>query len=255
MLGYSDSTKESGPLAAGWMLYRAQGELTRISRERGVRLTLFHGRGGAIGRGGGPMRRAILAQAPGSIDGRMRITEQGEVIADRYANRQIAQRHLEQVTNAVLIASSPSTPGTPNRVSEPRVASWTSSRRASRAAYRALVWDDPAFPAFFGRATPIDVLSGLAIGSRPTSGAADERTLWRPERLAARPTRRSTWTPCAPFPGSSPGRSRAPTSPAGTASAVPSTHTRRPTATRDARDSVTRTRTGRSSRRCSTRPR
>ena len=87
MLGYSDSTKESGPLAAGWMLYRAQGDLARVSRERGVRLTLFHGRGGAIGRGGGPMHRAILAQAPGSIEGRFRITEQGEVIADRYANR------------------------------------------------------------------------------------------------------------------------------------------------------------------------
>jgi phosphoenolpyruvate carboxylase len=169
MLGYSDSTKESGPLAAGWMLYRAQGELTRISRERGVRLTLFHGRGGAIGRGGGPMRRAILAQAPGSIDGRMRITEQGEVIADRYANRQIAQRHLEQVANAVLIASSAEHARHAEQGERAAGGFMAELAASSRAAYRALVWDDPAFPAFFGQATPFEVLSGLAIGSRPTS--------------------------------------------------------------------------------------
>ena len=86
MLGYSDSTKESGPLAACWMLYRAQGRLAEVSREHGVELTIFHGRGGAIGRGGGPMYRAILSHAPGSIEGRLKLTEQGEVIADRYAN-------------------------------------------------------------------------------------------------------------------------------------------------------------------------
>ena len=87
MLGYSDSTKESGPLAAAWMLYRAQEQLVEVARRHEVRLTLFHGRGGAIGRGGGPMSRAILASPPGSIEGGLRLTEQGEVIADRYANR------------------------------------------------------------------------------------------------------------------------------------------------------------------------
>src|SRR5204863_3824202 len=86
MLGYSDSNKESGFLTANWLLYRAQEALVREARAAGVELTLFHGRGGAIGRGGGPAGRAILAQAPGSVDGRLKLTEQGEVIAARYAN-------------------------------------------------------------------------------------------------------------------------------------------------------------------------
>ncbi len=122
------------------------------------------------------MHRAILAQAPGSIEGRFRITEQGEVIADRYANRRIAQRHLEQVTNAVLIASSPRH-AEQAREGE-RVAAGVMDELAatSRAAYRALVWEDPAFPAFFGRATPIDVLSSLAIGSRPASRGGRKAT-------------------------------------------------------------------------------
>ena len=107
MLGYSDSSKESGFLAANWLLYRAQEALVGAARRHGVRLTLFHGRGGAIGRGGGPANRAILAQAPGSVDGRLKFTEQGEVIAAHYADPSIAQRHLEQVTAAVLLASTP----------------------------------------------------------------------------------------------------------------------------------------------------
>ena len=107
MLGYSDSNKESGFLAAAWMLHRAQGDLAATARSRGVELTLFHGRGGAIGRGGGPTNRAILGQAPGSVDGRLKLTEQGEVIAANYADATIARRHLEQMTGAVLIASTP----------------------------------------------------------------------------------------------------------------------------------------------------
>ena len=94
MLGYSDSNKESGFLAAIWMLYRAQSALAEVARRHGVELTLFHGRGGAIGRGGGPTNRAILAQAPGSIDGRFKMTEQGETVAANYSNLAIAQRHL-----------------------------------------------------------------------------------------------------------------------------------------------------------------
>ena len=86
MLGYSDSNKESGFLSAAWMLHRAQAALVAVARERGVELTLFHGRGGAIGRGGGPTNRAILGQAPGSVDGRLKLTEQGEVIAANYAD-------------------------------------------------------------------------------------------------------------------------------------------------------------------------
>ena len=102
MLGYSDSNKESGFLSAGWMLYRAQEALAATARRHGVELTLFHGRGGAIGRGGGSARRAILAQAPGSIAGRLKLTEQGEVIAARYGDPVIALRELEQLTAATL---------------------------------------------------------------------------------------------------------------------------------------------------------
>jgi phosphoenolpyruvate carboxylase len=171
MLGYSDSNKESGPLAAGWSLYRAQADLVALGRARGLGLTLFHGRGGAIGRGGGPSNRAILAQAPGSVDGRLKVTEQGEVIAAHYANPAIALRQLEQLTNAVLRASEP--------VRERRVAAaadrWASTldelAGSAREAYQGLVWEDPAFPAFVAAATPLVELSALNLGSRPASRA------------------------------------------------------------------------------------
>ncbi len=107
MLGYSDSAKELGPVGATLRLFDVQEQLARWAADHSVRLTLFHGRGGALGRGGGPAGRAVLAQAPGSVDGRFKVTEQGEVIFARYANPVIAQRHLEQVTSAVLLASSP----------------------------------------------------------------------------------------------------------------------------------------------------
>ena len=105
MLGYSDSNKESGYVAANWLLYRAQEELVAAARASGVELTLFHGRGGAIGRGGGPTHRAVLAAPAGAVDGRLKLTEQGEVIAARYANPVIARRGLEQVTSATLLAA------------------------------------------------------------------------------------------------------------------------------------------------------
>src|SRR5258708_4909513 len=107
MLGYSDSTKEVGPVSASLALYEAQAKLVRWAASRGVRLTLFHGRGGALGRGGGPANRAIRAQAPGSIAGHFKVTEQGEVVFARYSNPAIARRHLEQVASAVLMASLP----------------------------------------------------------------------------------------------------------------------------------------------------
>ena len=108
MLGYSDSAKELGPAAATLKLYEAQEALTAWSDEHDVPLTLFHGRGGALGRGGGPANRAVLAQAPGSVGGRFKVTEQGEVIFARYGHDAIARRHMEQVTSAVLLASTPS---------------------------------------------------------------------------------------------------------------------------------------------------
>ena len=172
MLGYSDSTKESGPLAAAWMLYRAQEQLADVARRHGVRLTLFHGRGGAIGRGGGPMNRAILAGAPGSLQGRLKLTEQGEVIADRYANPWIALRHLEQVTNAVLVASGPEHDERSRSVGAAGTAIMEHLAESSRRTYRALVWDDPRFEPYFRAATPIEELAGMAIGSRPAARAA-----------------------------------------------------------------------------------
>ena len=110
MLGYSDSVKDSGYLAANWALYQAQENIARGCREHDVQLTLFHGRGGSVARGGGPANRAIRAQPPGTINGRFRMTEQGETITSRYANPDLAHRHLEQIVSAVLLASAPTDP-------------------------------------------------------------------------------------------------------------------------------------------------
>lgn len=169
MLGYSDSTKESGTLAASWMLYQAQASLAAVAAENGVELTIFHGRGGAIGRGGGPMSRAILSHAPGSVRGRLKLTEQGEVIAARYANPHIALRHLERLANSVLLASSPAHEAAVQAASLAGAPVMAELAETSRAAYRATVWEDPAFEPFFRAATPIEELAGLTIGSRPAA--------------------------------------------------------------------------------------
>ena len=168
MLGYSDSSKESGFLAANWLLYRAQEALVATARRHGITLTLFHGRGGAIGRGGGPANRAILAQAPGSVDGRLKFTEQGEVVAAHFADRTIAQRHLEQVTAAALLASTPEHEREVAGAAAGGTSTMTELAAISRTAYRALV-EQPGFAAFFRAATPIDLIAGLGLGSRPTS--------------------------------------------------------------------------------------
>ncbi|HYO44221.1 MAG TPA: phosphoenolpyruvate carboxylase, partial [Candidatus Limnocylindrales bacterium] len=168
MLGYSDSSKESGFLAANWLLYRAQEALVGVARRHGVTLTLFHGRGGAIGRGGGPANRAILAQAPGSVDGRLKFTEQGEVIAAHFADVTIAQRHLEQVTAAAILASTPEHETEVAEAAATGTSTMAELTAISRAAYRALV-EHPGFAAFFGAATPIGLIGGLGLGSRPSS--------------------------------------------------------------------------------------
>jgi phosphoenolpyruvate carboxylase len=179
MLGYSDSNKESGFLAAAWMLHQAQAALVEVARRHGVELTLFHGRGGAIGRGGGPANRAIVGGAPGSVDGRLKLTEQGEVISANYGDPAIARRHLEQLTGAVLIASTPEHDAAAAAAAESGRELMTELADTARAAYRTLVHDDPAFAAFFRSITPIAELSDLRLGSRPaargrTGAATDE---------------------------------------------------------------------------------
>jgi phosphoenolpyruvate carboxylase len=169
MLGYSDSNKESGFLAAAWMLHGAQDALAEVARSHGVELTLFHGRGGAIGRGGGPANRAILGSAPGSVDGRLKLTEQGEVIAANYADPAIARRHLEQLTGAVLIASTPEHDQATRRALHAGAPLMDELAATARAAYRSLVHDDPGFAAFFRDVTPIAELSDLRLGSRPAA--------------------------------------------------------------------------------------
>ena len=167
MLGYSDSAKDVGVLAANLALYRAQGELAAWSTRNRVALTLFHGRGGALGRGGGPANRAILGQAPGSVACRFKVTEQGEVTFARYGNIRIAQRHLEQMTNAVLIAS---TPGHEHASVSGGARFGATAKRmaeASALAYRELI-DTEGFAEFFAMTTPSKEIGGLPIGSRPS---------------------------------------------------------------------------------------
>jgi phosphoenolpyruvate carboxylase len=134
-----------------------------------VVLTLFHGRGGTVARGGGPAGRAIAAQPPGTVAGRFRVTEQGETLAARYADLDLAHRHLEQVASAVLLASAPGT--APDLPEDARVL-MTAMAQAARAAYRALVHDTPGFLSFWRAATPIDEIARLRIGSRPASRRA-----------------------------------------------------------------------------------
>ena len=166
MLGYSDSTKEVGPLSATLALYHAQAELTAWAARRGIGLTLFHGRGGALGRGGGPANRAVRAQAPGSVGGHFKVTEQGEVIFARYGNRAIARRHLEQVASAVLEASAPRLEKRSRPPAErfSRLAAMVD--QAARTAYRGLV-EAEGFEEWFAQVSPIDELSHLRIASRP----------------------------------------------------------------------------------------
>ncbi len=168
MLGYSDSAKELGPVSATLRLFAAQQRLTRWAEVNDVRLTLFHGRGGALGRGGGPAGRAVLAQPPGSVGGRFKVTEQGEVIFARYGHPVIAQRHLEQVASAVLLASAASGP----QSAEPDLAGARFRPVAdcmdagALQAYRALV-EAEGFAEWFARISPLDEIGAMRIGSRP----------------------------------------------------------------------------------------
>ena len=169
MLGYSDSNKESGYVAAHWLLYRAQEQLVAAAREAAVELTIFHGRGGAIGRGGGPTHRAVLATPAGSVAGRLKLTEQGEVIATRYANPPLAVWALEQTVSATILASTPEHDRSVAESAAEGADAMDELAAAARDAYRALVWEDPDLEAAFMAATPIEQITGLRLGSRPAA--------------------------------------------------------------------------------------
>jgi phosphoenolpyruvate carboxylase len=167
MLGYSDSAKQLGPATATLRLYDTQEALAKWAARHDIRLTLFHGRGGALGRGGGPAGRAVLAQAPGSVAGRFKVTEQGEVIFARYGHKEIALRHIEQVTSAVMLAS---TPGVEERALAAAERFRPLADRISVAAertYRSLV-EAEGFADWFARVSPLNEISNLRLGSRPS---------------------------------------------------------------------------------------
>ena len=176
MLGYSDSNKDGGFLTATWELYCAQRQVVAACRAQDVIVQLFHGRGGALGRGGGPTNRAIMAQPPDSLAGGMKLTEQGEVIFSRYGRQAVAHRNLEQVIHAMLLARlSPSV--LKSRASlEPDWESTmaTLSQTAFRA-YRSLIYETPELRTYYQQATPIEHISRMNVGSRPASRKGGDR--------------------------------------------------------------------------------
>ncbi len=190
MLGYSDSNKDGGYLASSWSLHEASTELVRVCHAHGVRLRLFHGRGGTVGRGGGPSYDAILAQPPGSVDGALRLTEQGEVIASKYADPERGRHNLETLAAATLEASLASRPRSDDERERHAKATEELSAIAFRA-YRALVKETPGFLDYFRASTPIAEIAGLNIGSRP----AARRQTMRLEDLRAIPWVFS-WSQC-----------------------------------------------------------
>ena len=174
MLGYSDSNKDGGFLTANWELYKAEVELVKVFARHNVALRLFHGRGGTVGRGGGPSYNAILSQPPGSVAGQIRITEQGEVIASKYSDPGIGRRNLETLVaatlEATLLASEDHSHDHPGYYDALEAMSGN-----AYAAYRALVYETPGFVEFFRSATPIAEIADLNVGSRPASRRKSDR--------------------------------------------------------------------------------
>jgi phosphoenolpyruvate carboxylase len=174
MLGYSDSNKDGGYITANWELYKAEVELVKVFEKHGVELRLFHGRGGTVGRGGGPSYDAILAQPPGSVNGQIRITEQGEVISSKYSNPEIGRRNLETLIAATMEATLLHHHGADSTMPEyHRIMEALSLDAFS--AYRKLVYETPGFNDYFFSATPIREIAELNIGSRPSSRKASNR--------------------------------------------------------------------------------
>ena len=168
MLGYSDSNKDGGYVTSGWELYKAQVRLVALFERHGVKLCLFHGRGGSVGRGGGPSYEAVLAQPKGAVQGQLRVTEQGEVISSKYANGDVGRRNLEALAAATIDATllAPDAAGSPNAHFDSIMEDL--STRAHRA-YRRLVYETDGFEKFFWESTVINEIATLNIGSRPAS--------------------------------------------------------------------------------------
>ncbi|WP_322073744.1 phosphoenolpyruvate carboxylase [Burkholderia cepacia] len=186
MLGYSDSNKDGGFLTSNWELYRAELALVDLFRDRKITLRLFHGRGGTVGRGGGPTYQAILSQPPGTVNGQIRLTEQGEVIASKFANPEIGRRNLETVVAATLEATLLPQNNAPAQLPAFEAAMQTLSDSAM-AAYRALVYETPGFTDYFFSSTPITEIAELNIGSRPASRKLQDPKQRRIEDLRAIP--------------------------------------------------------------------
>jgi phosphoenolpyruvate carboxylase len=174
MLGYSDSNKDGGYITANWELYKAELELVKVFAKYGIELRLFHGRGGTVGRGGGPSYEAILAQPPGSVNGQIRITEQGEVISSKYSNPEIGLRNLETLIAATMEATLLHHHGADSAMPEFHRIMEALSIDAF-AAYRKLVYETPGFTEYFFIATPIREIAELNIGSRPSARRASDR--------------------------------------------------------------------------------
>ncbi|WP_026731590.1 phosphoenolpyruvate carboxylase [Fischerella sp. PCC 9605] len=174
MLGYSDSNKDSGFLSSNWEIHKAQKSLQHIAEEHGVTLRIFHGRGGSVGRGGGPAYEAILAQPGHSINGRIKITEQGEVLASKYSLRDLALYNLETITTAVIQASLLRT-GFDNIEPWNQIMEELAAR--SRTHYRSLIYEQPDFIDFFHQVTPIEEISLLQISSRPARRPSGKKDL------------------------------------------------------------------------------
>jgi phosphoenolpyruvate carboxylase len=174
MLGYSDSNKDGGFLTSGWSLYQAELALMQVFRDAGVRLRFFHGRGGSVGRGGGPSYDAILAQPAGAVRGQIRLTEQGEVIASKYATPDVGRRNLELLVAATLEATLTDHENQVDRAASFHPLMERLSAHAY-AAYRALVYETPGFTRYFRESTPLAEIATLNIGSRPASRKPSER--------------------------------------------------------------------------------
>ncbi len=174
MLGYSDSNKDGGFLTSGWELYKAEIQLAETFAEHGIRLRLFHGRGGSVGRGGGPSYHAILAQPAGAVSGQIRLTEQGEVISTKYGNPDTGRRNLEVLLAATLEASLTDHENRVEPASQFHGVMDELSQRAFRA-YRGLVYETPGFTTYFRQSTVVSEIASLNIGSRPASRKASER--------------------------------------------------------------------------------